>query len=109
MLTMKAVPAYVVIALAVSGSARAGQPPLKVFILAGQSNMEGKAQVRTIARLNMTDDGKQMYEDMQVKDGLPSAVKDVYGVYFSDGDMSKGRERPIMEQAGPLQPGFGGE
>jgi hypothetical protein len=71
--------------------------------------MQGKAQVRTIARLNMTDDGKQMYEDMRVKDGLPSAVKDVYGVYFSNGDMSKGNARAVEEQAGPLQPGFGGE
>lgn len=95
--------------LASMNSAALAAKPLKIFILAGQSNMQGNAQVRTIARLNMADDGKQMYQDMQVKDGLPSAAEDVYGVYFSNGDMSRGKERPVEEQAGPLQPGFGGE
>ena len=95
--------------LAAMNTAAFAAKPLKVFILAGQSNMQGKAQVRTIARLNMTEDSKQMYRDMMVKDGLPSAVKDVYGVSFSGGDMSKGEERAIEEQAGLLQPGFGGE
>ena len=98
----------VAIISAMSSAALAAKP-LKIFVLAGQSNMQGKAQVRTIERLNMTEDAKQMYEDMMVKDGLPSAVKDVYGVNFANGDMSKGNERPVEEQAGPLQPGFGGE
>jgi len=34
--------------------------PLKVYILAGQSNMQGKAKVRTIERLNMTEDSKSL-------------------------------------------------
>jgi hypothetical protein len=48
--------------------------------------------------MNLTEDSKQMYRDMNVKDGLPSAVKDAYGVYFS-GD-------PVH---GPLKPGYGDE
>jgi Carbohydrate esterase, sialic acid-specific acetylesterase len=83
--------------------------PLKIFVLAGQSNMQGKAQVRTIARLNMTEDSKQMYADMMVKNGLPSAVKDVYGVYFTGGDGGRSGERALTEEKGPFQPGYGGE
>jgi hypothetical protein len=96
------------ILVAMSSAAFAAKP-LKIFIMAGQSNMQGKAQVRTIARLNMTADSKQIYEDMMVKNGLPSAVKDVYGVYFGGGDMSKGTARDVTAAKGPLQPGFGGE
>ena len=70
--------------------------------------MQGQARVRTIARLNMTDDSKQMYQDMNVKNGLPSAVKGVYGVYFTAGDMKKGNSRPLSVQKGPLKPGFDG-
>ena len=88
---------------------QAAARPLKVYILAGQSNMQGQARVRTIERLNMTDDSKQMYQDMKVKDGLPSAVKDVYGVYFTAGDMKKGRARDLSVQKGPLKPGYEGE
>ena len=50
--------------LAASPIAAAADKPLKVFILAGQSNMQGKARVRTIERLNMTDDGRPMYRAM---------------------------------------------
>jgi alpha-galactosidase len=106
----------VVVALSVVNTFAADKPiegaqgrPLKVFIMAGQSNMEGKAQVKTIARLNMTDDARQMYQDMNVKDGLPSAAEDVYGVYFNGGDMHRGQQRPVSVQKGPLKPGFGSE
>jgi hypothetical protein len=83
--------------------------PLKVYILSGQSNMQGQAAVRTIERLNLTDDSKQMYQDMKVKDGMPSAAKDAYGVYFTAGDMKKGKARDLQVQKGALKPGFGGE
>lgn len=90
------------IVAAMNSTAIAGKP-LKIFILSGQSNMQGKARVSTIERLNMTEDSKQMYKDMKVKDGLPSAVKDVYGVYFTSG-----RQGPVVLK-GPLRPGYEGE
>jgi len=101
--------ALAIAVLATMSTVLAGEKPMKVYIMAGQSNMEGKAQVRTIARLNMTDDAKQMYQDMNVKDGLPSAVKDTYCVYFNGGDKHRGKERPVSVQKGPLKPGFSGE
>ncbi|MHC4202016.1 MAG: sialate O-acetylesterase [Planctomycetota bacterium] len=97
-----------VVVMAMSAIAAEARP-MKVFILAGQSNMQGTARVRTIERLNITEDSKQMYQDMKVKGGLPSAVKDAYGVYFTAGDMKKGSARPLSVQKGPLKPGFGGE
>lgn len=74
-------------------SATAAPKPLKIYILAGQSNMQGKAGVRTIERLNMTEDSKQMYMDMNVKNGLLSAPKDVYGVYFGGDDVGRKKAR----------------
>jgi len=85
-----------VVALAI-GNTFAGKP-FKVFILAGQSNAQGKAQVFTIERLSLTEDSKQMYQDMMVKDGIPSAVKDAYGVYYTD---------EALSGYGPLSPGYG--
>jgi len=86
----------------VNSTATAGKP-LKVFILAGQSNMQGKARVRTIERLNMTEDGKQMYEDIMGEDSSPAPVKGVYSIYFTGG-----RSGPSVFK-GPLQPGYEGE
>jgi hypothetical protein len=87
-----------VVGLTVINNTFAAGKPLKIFIVAGQSNAQGKAQVFTIERLNLTDDSKQMYQDMAVKDGLPSAVKDAYGVYYTDGGIAS---------HGPLKPGYG--
>jgi alpha-galactosidase len=96
----------VIVALTVVHTFAAGKP-LKVFIMAGQSNMQGMAKVRTIARLPLAEESKQMYQDMMVKDGMPSAVKDVYGVYFTGDDMTKGNPSPLSVSQGPLRPGYG--
>lgn len=90
-------------------AAETGAKPLKIFVMAGQSNMQGQARVRTIERLPLTEDGKQMYQDMAVKDGVPAVVKDVYGVYFTAGDMKKGSARPLEVQKGPFRPGYGAD
>lgn len=42
--------------LAAMNTAAFAAKPLKIFIMAGQSNMQGKAQVRTIERLKLTED-----------------------------------------------------
>lgn len=92
--------------LLVAGSAYAGKP-LKVFIMAGQSNMQGKARVFTIERLKLTDDSKPMYHDMVGEDGKPVKVKDVYSVYFTEG---RSGSEVTQGQLGPSehpQAGFG--
>ena len=74
--------------------------------MAGQSNMQGKASVSTIERLKCTEDSLAMYKEMIGEDGKPVAPKDVYGVYFSNGDMKFGKKRELVEHKGPLKPGY---
>ncbi len=74
--------------------------PLKIYILSGQSNMQGKARVRTIERLKMTEDSRSLYNDIMGKEGKPVTVKDTYAVYYTTsrgGNVFKG----------PLNPGYG--
>jgi alpha-galactosidase len=103
--------AALIVGTLLSGLAHA--KPLKVFILAGQSNMQGKARVRTIERLPLTEDGKQMYQDMMGEDGKPVAPKGVYGVYFTSGrtgpEVHKGPLRPSYDQESDPNDSFGPE
>jgi len=93
-------------ALVFACSASAGDKPLKVYVLAGQSNMQGQAQVSTIERLKLSGGNMEMYKAMVGEDGKPVAPKGVYGVYFTGGDMKKGEARPLEEVRGQLAPGF---
>lgn len=77
--------------------------PLKIYLLSGQSNMQGKAKVRTIERLALSDDTKQMYNDIIGADGHPIKVKDTYGVYFTS---SRNGDEVF---SGPLNPTYGAE
>ncbi len=92
--------------LMMAGQLMAEGKPLKVYILAGQSNMQGQAQVKTIERLKLDGGSKELYRDMMGDDDVLDAPKGVYGVFFSDGDMSKGAARPLVVSSGPLLPGL---
>lgn len=52
--------------------------PLQVFILAGQSNMQGHAQVRTIEHIGMDPATKPMLVEMQNVDGTPKICERVW-------------------------------
>jgi len=84
--------------LAVAQTAWTEGKPLKVFILAGQSNMQGKARVSTIDRLRMTEDSRPLYRDMTEDDGTPVTVEGVHVAYFTSGRQGE------VEHAGPLNP-----
>ena len=74
----------------------AKSPKLKVFILAGQSNMDGQAHVRTIDFLS---------ED------LDPARADLLKIFKPDGKELMKRDDVWVSNAGvhdKLQPGFGG-
>jgi len=75
--------------------------PLKVFVMAGQSNMQGKARVSTIERLLLAKGDQQLHSDMIGADGKPIAPEGVYEVYFTEE-----RGGPAVK-AGPARPGFG--
>ncbi len=64
------------IALALSAQLQA--EPLQVFILAGQSNMQGHAKVSTFEHIGMDPATKPMLDEMQNLDGTPKVCERVW-------------------------------
>ena len=64
------------LALAVAGQLHA--KPLKVFILAGQSNMQGHAKVSTFEHIGMDPATKPMLAEMLGADGKPKVCARVW-------------------------------
>ena len=66
--------------------------PLKVFILAGQSNMEGHAQVRTFDYLARDARTVPILNEMRNVDGTPRVCENVWISYLTgDGDEYNGK------------------
>jgi len=81
--------AALVIALSICGSALA--KPLKVYILAGQSNMEGHAQVSTFDHLGMDPKTAPLLKDMRNEDGTPKVCEKVWISYLHSGGVKEGK------------------
>ncbi len=76
----------------------AAKKPLQVYILAGQSNMQGHAHVRTFEHIGMDEKTAPMLAEMQNSDGKAKRLDDVW--ISSIGCANK-------EQTGKLTVGFG--
>jgi len=74
--------------------------PLKVFILAGQSNMQGHAHIRTFDVIGLDPKTKPMLESMTNKDGSPVVLDDVW--ISSIGSSAE-------ERTGKLTAGYGAQ
>jgi len=72
--------------------------PLQVFLLAGQSNMQGHAQVRTFEHIGMDPATKPMLDEMLSADGSPRVLDRVWISSVGCAD---------HEQTGKLTTGFG--
>lgn len=72
--------------------------PLKVYILAGQSNMQGHAQIRTIEHLALDPASKPMLDEMVNTDGTPKVCERVWITSLGTAE---------TEQVGKLTIGFG--
>ena len=72
--------------------------PLQVFLLAGQSNMQGHAQVRTFEHIGMDPATKPMLDEMLSADGSPRVLDRVWISSVGCAD---------NEQTGKLTTGFG--
>jgi hypothetical protein len=72
--------------------------PLRVFILAGQSNMQGHAHVRTFEHIGMDPATKPLLAEMQNADGSPRILDRVWISSIGCAD---------AEQTGKLTTGFG--
>jgi len=79
----------------------AEKKPLQVYILAGQSNMQGHAQVRTFEHIEMDPTTKPMLEKMQNPDGSPKVCERVWISSIGCGGDD------TTEQSGKLTAGFG--
>jgi len=89
----------ILIATAVSSAAK--PKPLQVYILAGQSNMQGHARISTFEHIGMDPATKPMLAEMLGKDGKPKVCERVWissiGCAGTD----------TQEQTGKLTAGFG--
>lgn len=80
--------------------AEAAPRPLKVFILAGQSNMQGHANVRTFDYIGKDAKTAPMLREMLGPDGKPKVCENVWVSYISP-------DGPETEKTGKLTAGFG--
>lgn len=80
-------------------TASANEKPLKVFLLVGQSNMQGHAHVRTLEHLGMDPKTAPLLEGIQSEDGKPRVHDQVWISYLSSGG----------EKEGALTMGFGAD
>jgi hypothetical protein len=92
------------VATAASPSADRGVKPLKVYILAGQSNMQGHAQVSTFD--SMADDPKTalLLKEMRGPDGKPRVCE---RVWISSVGCLGDAYADLRERTGKLTAGFG--
>ncbi len=79
--------------------------PLKVFILCGQSNMEGHAQTKTFPAIAKDPKTADMYKAMVDADGKPVVLDDVR-IAYSFGNFSGD---PVGKRHGKLTAGFGSQ
>ncbi len=84
-------------------SAMAAGTPLKVYILAGQSNMEGHAKVETFDYIGDDPNTAPMLEEMRGPDGKPRVCERVWISYLT-GSPDKGT---LGEGTGKLTAGYG--
>lgn len=94
----KILTAFLLAALVASLPTWAAAKPLKVFILAGQSNMEGHARVSTFEHIGMDPATKPMLAEMLGLDGKPKVCERVWISSIGSAD---------AEQTGKLTAGFG--
>ena len=93
-------------ALVVLNPILAAAKPLKVFILAGQSNMQGKASEATLAGLAMDPATKPLYDKLVDAEGKTRVHETIRIAAFSNTD-SWGKIGEDVEKVGPLTVGYG--
>jgi alpha-galactosidase len=85
------------LAIALPGHAK----PLKVFVLAGQSNMEGHAKIETFDYIGDDPATAPLLKKMRSADGKPTVCEHAYISYFTGGGENSG------EGFGKLTAGYG--
>lgn len=88
-------------------TATAADKPLQVYILVGQSNMQGQAMESTLAGLAMDPATKALYDKLVDENGKTRVHEHVSIAAFSRTD-AWGKIGDAMEKHGPLSVGYGG-
>lgn len=81
--------------------------PLKIYILAGQSNMQGHALARTLPYMAENPKTKPLYDEFVGPDGQPRVYQQVRVAAFSEMDAWGNPKPKQTEKSGPLTVGFG--
>ena len=81
----------VVSAILTAGNVFADTKPLKVFVLVGQSNMQGHARIQTLEHIGMDPDTAPMLEQIQDASGSPRVFDDIPITYLSTNGEKKGK------------------
>ncbi len=92
------IPGFIIAALAAVSCTAAAAKPLQVFILAGQSNMQGHAKISTFKHIGMDPATQPMLKEMLGADGKPKVCECVWISSIGCAD---------AEQTGKLTAGFG--
>ncbi|MCX6906389.1 MAG: hypothetical protein NTW03_23500, partial [Verrucomicrobia bacterium] len=102
--SMKCMMIAALLGLMPGGTSEAIAKPLKVFILAGQSNMQGHVKVATFD--SMADDPKTapILKEMRNADGTPRVCEKVW---ISSVGCAGDGWKDVIEQKGKLTTGFG--
>ena len=79
---------------------QATSKPLKVYLLAGQSNMQGQGHIRTFPYIGMDPESAPMLEKMVDGNGIPRVIENVWISSLGTGS---------EEKFGKLTVGFGSE
>ena len=73
------------------GLEAATKKPLKIFILAGQSNMQGHAKISTMEHIGMDPKTAPWLKELQNRDGSPAICKDIWISYLSTSGLKEGK------------------
>lgn len=82
-------------------SSQSAEKPLQIYILAGQSNMEGHAKIETFDHIGLDPKTAPLLAEMRGKDGKPTICEDVWISYY------KGLKGGEADGHGQLTAGYG--
>jgi len=107
---VKRIPFKIVLKVALIGgllalTSIAQAKPIKVYILAGQSNMEGHAQTRTFPAIAKDPATKYLYDKIVGADGEPRVFDDIW-IEYAYGNFSGD---PVGQRSGKLMAGYGSQ
>ena len=107
MLSLRSIALSLIAALTVLSSGVADAKPLKVYILVGQSNMQGHAKEVTLTGLGMDPETRPLYDKLVDGSGKTRVHENVYIAAFSRTD-GWGKIGDAKEKNGKLTVGYGG-